>query len=183
MSETGNYYEWTGRDKMVYVVALIPFVIAFLGATILLAMISVWLAVTLIILYLAGNLFQAACCVECPYRGRYCPAIFGVYPANWLSTKLYGSREHDPKTFALNAALAEILVAVMLVFAGFWLATQSWIYLVAFAALLTVHVLLFLTLICPKCGYCEICPAGKTACSLFGRYRKQYGKDPSSGES
>jgi hypothetical protein len=33
--------------------------------------------------------------------------------------------------------------------------------------LLATHMLLFLTLICPKCSYSNTCPAGKTACKLF----------------
>jgi hypothetical protein len=175
MDEKAGTYEWTRRDKVVYGLTLIPFVVAFVGAAYLLGTISIWLAVTLIVLYLAGNLFQAACCVGCPYRGRYCPAIFGVYPANWLSTKLYSSREHDPRTFALNATLAEIVLAVMLIFAGFWLATLNWIYLAIFAALLAVHVVLFLTLICPRCSYSGICPAGKIACLLFRRPKSRAG--------
>jgi hypothetical protein len=167
MIQNENRYEWSVQDKLLYVLALIPFLVAFVGATYLLGSISIYLTLVLLGLYLLANLFQAGCCVGCPYQGRYCPAIFGVYPANWLSTRIYAHRQHDSRFFHTNATLAEITVVVMIAFAGLWLATLSWWFVVALFLLLAAHMLLFLTLICPKCSYSDTCPAGKTACKLF----------------
>lgn len=167
MIQNEDRYEWSDQDKLLYVLALIPFLVAFVGAAYLLGSISIYLILVLLGLYLLANLFQAGCCVGCPYQGRYCPAIFGVYLANWLSTRIYAHRQHDSRFFHTNATLAEITLVVMIAFAGLWLATLSWWFVIALLLLLATHMLLFLTLICPKCSYTDTCPAGKTACKLF----------------
>jgi hypothetical protein len=164
-----NTYEWSGRDKAIYFFTLVPFLIAFVGTAYLLATISVYLTLVLLALYLLANVFQAACCIGCPYRERYCPALFGVYLGNILSTRLYAGRAHDPRFFEVNATLGEISVLAILVFSAFWLATLSWWYVAALLLLVTLHLALFLTLICPRCGYNETCPAGKTACRFIRR--------------
>jgi hypothetical protein len=92
-----------------------------------------------------------------------------VYPANILSLLLYPNREHDARFFERNAALAQIVLGIILVGAGYFLATLSGWYLLALILLLVLHVAIFLTLICPKCSYNDTCPAGKSACRLMRR--------------
>jgi len=162
-------YQWTTRDKLIYALSMIPFLIAFIGAAYLLGTISPLLTVALILLYLVVNIFQAGCCIGCPYRGRYCPAIFGVYPANPISVLLYRDREHDNRFFERNANIAQVLLGIILIGIGYFLATLSGWYLLALVLLLGIHVAIFMTLICPKCGFNETCPAGKASCLLVRR--------------
>ena len=51
----------------------------------------------------------------CPYRDAFCPAIFGIYPANIFSMWLYKKREFDQKFFNKNANIAETVLGVILV--------------------------------------------------------------------
>ncbi|MBN1963953.1 MAG: hypothetical protein JW910_04870 [Anaerolineae bacterium] len=162
-------YEWSTRDKVIYLLALLPFLVAFGGSVLLLGTISVVLSLVLIGLYLLGNVFQAACCVGCPYRGRYCPAFFGVYLANVLSTRFYAGRQFDLQVFKRYATFGELTVLSIFVVAGVGLATLNGWYVAALVGLIALHVALFLTVICPKCGYCETCPAGQMACRWFAR--------------
>jgi len=161
-------YEWTRRDRLVYFSTLLPFLVAFIGAAILIATISVYWTILLLLIYVLGCFFQAGCCIGCPYRGRYCPAIFGIFLANRLSATIYSDREPDPEFFNRNAVLAASTVFVILVYCEFWLLTIHWGYAVLFFVLGAVHVALFFRNICPKCGYNETCPAGRIACRRGG---------------
>ena len=87
-------YEWTKRDKWLYALSMIPFLIVFVGTAYLLATYSIYLAIILVVLYVITNIFQAGCCVGCPYRGRYCPALFGVYLGNLLIEGITSERPH-----------------------------------------------------------------------------------------
>jgi hypothetical protein len=156
-------YEWTERDKWVYLLVLTPFLVAFVGAAVLMATISIHWAITLIALYLLGNFFQAGCCIGCPYRGRYCPALFGIFFANRLSARIYGNRDHDERFFNRNAVLAAAVVVVIGVLCVSLLFTIHWAYAVAFLSLSTAHVVVFFRAICPKCGFNETCPGGRWA--------------------
>jgi hypothetical protein len=173
MAQHETPYRWTGRDKLVYAIALVSFLVAFIGTIYLLGTISAVLSVILLGMYLMANVFQAGCCVGCPYRGKYCPALFGVYLGNWLSSRIYVGRQFNPRFFKTNATLGEISVIGILVFSGFWLASLNAWYVVILLLLVAAHLALFLALLCPKCGYCETCPAGKTACRLFAQDRQR----------
>jgi hypothetical protein len=162
-------YHWSRQDKIVYMFVMLPFIAAFAGVIVLLANISLVLSVVFVALYLLGNVFQAACCVGCPYQGRFCPAAFGCYPANWLSTRRYAGRKHDPAFFERNATRGELSVISALVLACVGLATINGWYVVILLALVGMHFGLLLILFCPKCGYAGTCPAGQMACRLFKR--------------
>lgn len=159
-------YEWTGRDKLTYLLASTPFLVAFLGALALVATLSVYWTIALLALYLLGCFFQAGCCAGCPYRGRYCPALFGIFPANFISATLYRDREFDQRSFDRNAALAETVVAVITVLCCVLLFLIHWALVVGFLALGVLHLVLFFRQICPKCSYNEICPGGQAATKL-----------------
>jgi hypothetical protein len=161
-------YEWTRRDKLTYLLALAPFLVAFLGALALIATISVYWTIALIALHILGSVFQAGCCVGCPYRGRYCPALFGIFLANFLSATVYGDRQYDERFFKRNAALAETVVAIIAILCCALLFTIHWLYAVVFLALGIVHLALFFRRICPKCSYNETCPGGQAAMK-FGK--------------
>ena len=119
-------YAWTKRDKWLYALAMIPFLIVFIGTAYLLATYSIYLTILFVALYLIINIFQAGCCVSCPYRGKYCPALFGVYLGNLLSGVLYKDRQFDEKFFRRNATVAEIMVLVLVLYPVYWIFRTGW---------------------------------------------------------
>ena len=82
-------YKWTKKDKLFYITSMFPFAIVFIGTAYLLASYSIYLLIIFVALYIITNVFQAGCCVGCPYQGKYCPALCGVYLGNWLSGILF----------------------------------------------------------------------------------------------
>jgi len=97
-----QYYKWTKKDKWLYIISIIPFVLLITGTLYVLNNYSVFISILWIFIYLIVNYFQAGCCVGCPYRGKYCPAFCGVYLGNLLSGILYKNRQFDPKFFKRN---------------------------------------------------------------------------------
>jgi len=160
-------YQWSKRDKFLYSAILIPFLVAFIGAAYLLATVSIYLTVIFLLLYTSVNFFQAGCCIGCPYRGKFCPAVFGMYLANFLSATIYRKRNFEPGFFRVNATLTEISVIIALLFPVYWLLSLNWYYLVVFLSLIVVHIVLFYPIICPKCGYNDTCPGGQVVHKLF----------------
>jgi len=126
MNQEPSHYQWTPRDKWLYWLSMIPFLVVFVGALMLLSSYSPWLALLEVVFYLITCVFQAACCIGCPYRGKYCPALFGIYLGNILSGILYPNREFDQKFFDKNAAAGEIMVLVIFLFPVYWIIRTSW---------------------------------------------------------
>ena len=153
-------YHWTAQDKWKYALSLVPFLVAFFGTTYLLGTISVTLSLIILGLYLVGNIFQAGACTGCPYRGRYCPPIFGVYLGNILSKNLYKNKEFDIKFIGIHARIAEFVIYGAFLFPVYWLYTLGWHYPLIYFALLAIHLVLFMPNQCEKCSYNEICPGG-----------------------
>lgn len=164
-------YQWTRKDKLLYALSMIPFLTVFFGSLYLLATYSILLAVILVAIYLLINLFQAGCCVGCPYRGRYCPALGGVYLANLLSSILYRGREFDESFFRRSAAAAGIMVLLLLLFPLYWIARTGWYLVPIYLALIASHVLLFMPTQCEKCGYNQTCPGGQSWLACRNRLR------------
>ena len=177
MTRQCRAHEWARGDKLTYFYALVPFLVAFGGALALVATISVFWTITLFVLYLLGSFFQAGCCIGCPYRGRYCPALFGIFLANVVSARIYQDREHDEKFFKRNAALAETVVAIIAILCCVLLFMIHWTLAVVFLTLGTIHLYLFFKHICPKCGYNETCPGGQAAVKL-GKKTEATGTSP-----
>jgi hypothetical protein len=155
-------YEWTTRDKRRYVLALLPFGIAVVITAIVLTSIQVWLFFAWAGLYLLVNLFQAGCCVGCPYRGRYCPAILGIYLSNWLSRTIYPDRDFDPTFFQRNATVAEFALIIFVVFPLRWLWSAGWGFAAVYLLMLASHFVMFMPTQCEHCSYNETCPGGRT---------------------
>ena len=162
-------YQWTGRDKFYYFLSLIPFIIGFLGAGYILATFSVYLLLLFVGLYLVANIFQAGACVGCPYRGRFCTAIFGVYLGNLISSKIYRKRSFEQHFFKINAEIASVVAIITLLLPIYWLFIYGWYYLIAYFVLTMIHIYLFYRLFCPKCSYRDTCPGGKTVNKLSKR--------------
>ena len=169
MSHSRSLHQWSRHDRLLYFATLAPFLVAFCGAAYLLSTVSIYLTATFVSLYIIGNIFQAGCCVGCPYRGGFCPSVFGMYLANLLSATFYRKRSFEPRFFRINANLAEISLLATLLFPVYWLLSLNWLYLVVFLLLVVLHVVSFFPLICPKCSYNDTCPGGQTTLKLFGK--------------
>jgi hypothetical protein len=168
--ETGSY-KWTLKDKVLYAVSMVPFLIVFIGTAYLLSTYSIYLAAVLIGMYLLTNLFQAGCCVGCPYRGGYCPALCGVYLGNILSVIIYRERCFDRHFFNRNAAAGETMLFVMILFPLYWVFLTGWYLVPVYLFLIGLHFALFMPTQCAKCGYNAICPGGVA----WKRFRKMSG--------
>jgi hypothetical protein len=167
MPHCGNAYEWSRRDRIVYLVAVTPFLVALVGAACVLATYAWYLTVLFLLLYFLVNFFQAGCCVGCPYRGRYCPAVFGIYLANVMSTRIHAGRTFDAAFFKLNANLAEVFLLATLLFPIYWLVSSGWAYVVAYLSFIVAHGLVFFPTMCVKCSYHDTCPGGQAALRLL----------------
>lgn len=154
-------YKWTLKDKSMYVLSLIPFILMVLGTLMVLVQYDPWITVIWIILYLIVNIFQAGCCVGCPYRGKYCPAFVGVYLGNILSRILYPKRQFDKKFFERNAAGGEIFLIIFLLFPLYWGFLKAPLNILVYFILLLLHIVLFMPTQCSKCSYHHTCPGGK----------------------
>ena len=174
MSTKIDAYQWTARDKWLYWLSMVPFVVVFVGALLLLSTYSNWLSFTLMGFYLLTCVFQAGCCIGCPYRGKYCPAIFGIYFGNILSVVLYPNKEFDQKFFDRNAAAGEVMVILVALFPIYWVAKTSWWLLPVYILLIVSHLVLFMPTQCEKCSYNETCPGGIAwrACAAFLRSKE-----------
>jgi hypothetical protein len=166
MVRNAGCYQWTGGDKRYYFLSLIPFIIGFVGAAYILATFSVYLLSIFIGLYLVANIFQAGACVGCPYRGRFCAAIFGVYLGNLISSGIYKNRSFNQRFFDINAEIASVVALITLLLPTYWLFIYGWYYLIAYFVLTMIHIFLFYRLFCPKCGYNDTCPGGRIANKL-----------------
>jgi len=177
MARPAGDYQWTTRDKWLYFLSLVPFLVVFIGALLLLAAYSIWLSLLLVALYLITCIFQAGCCVGCPYRGKYCPALFGIYLGNLLSGILYPKREFDQQFFERNAVAGEIMVLVMVLFPIYWVIRTSWWLLPIYLLLIAAHLVLFMPTQCEKCSYNETCPGGiawRSCAAWLSRKEERY---------
>ena len=154
-------YQWTKKDKWLYALSMLPFLVVFLGTIYLLSTFSVILALILVILFLVTNLFQAGCCVGCPYQGEYCPALCGVYLGNILSGILYKNRKFNQDFFNRNAQWGELLLVLTILFPVYWIVRTSWLLMPVYFLLLIAHFLLFMPTQCENCSYNTTCPGGK----------------------
>ena len=104
----------------------------------------------------------AGACVGCPYQGKYCPALFGVYLGNFLSGILYKDRKFDEKFFKRNAAAGETMVLVLVLFPLYWVFITGWYLVLIYLALIAAHLVIFMPTQCEKCSYNTTCPGGLT---------------------
>ncbi len=155
-------YQWKTKDKLLYALAMIPFLTGFVGTSYLLSTYSTALTLFWLSLYILTNVFQAGCCVGCPYRGQYCPALCGVYLGNFLSTILYKDRQFDEAFFERNAKAGELMLLVCIVFPLYWIFQTDWHLVLVYLLLLGAHFVIFMPAQCEKCGYNSTCPGGQT---------------------
>ena len=164
-------YRWTKKDKWLYILSMLPLAVLYVATAYLLASCSVYLLIILIALYVITNIFQTGCCVGCPYRGNYCPALCGVYLGKIFSIILYKTRRFEPNFFKKNAKAAEITILVMALYPLYWVIKSGWYLVPIYFLLIIAHFLLFMSTQCEKCSYNTTCPGGRA----WQRCRKQFG--------
>jgi hypothetical protein len=164
-----DVYQWSKVDKMTYLLSLIPLIAVFIIVLYVLTFQSIYLSILFLSLYVIVNFFQSYCCIDCPYKGSYCPAFFGVYLGNMLSSILFNHHTMNLKTHKLCASLGALLVIVTILFPIYWLYQQGWIMLITYIGLVVLHVLLFAPTQCKKCSYQDRCPGGKATNALLSK--------------
>lgn len=167
-------YQWTRKDKWLYILSLLPFLIMIVGTAFLLSTSSIYLVFIWVGLYILINIFQAGCCVGCPYRGRYCPAFCGVYLGNFLSGILYKNRQADKSFFKRNATAGETMLLLWMLFPLYWIYQISWYLVPIYLILFAWHAFFFMLTQCSKCSYNTTCPGGQAwqnCRKLFGSLR------------
>jgi len=154
-------YEWGRKDKWLYALSMFPFLIVFIGTAYLLSTYAIYLTLISVGLYILTNVFQAGCCVGCPYRGRYCPALCGVYLGNFLSGVLYKDRQYDEAFFKRNAAAGECMLFFLILFPLYWVFQTGWHLVPIYFLLLGAHFVIFMPTQCERCSYNTTCPGGQ----------------------
>lgn len=150
---------------------MIPFAVMIAGTFYILCTYSILISVIWLSLYLLVNVFQAGCCVGCPYRNKYCPAFCGVYLGNLLSGILYKNRKFEIRFYEKNATGGEITLILFLLFPLYWIFLLNWYFVVIYLGLIVLHIFLFMPKQCSKCSYNETCPGGKaykSYCNFLG---------------
>jgi len=153
-------YQWKTSDKLKYAISMIPYLAGIIGSIYVLWNISYYLVLIFLGLFLLANIFQAGACTGCPYRGKYCPPIFGVYLGNILSNVLYRNRILDMKQIKKNASAGEVTVYLYLAFPFYFLFTLMWYYPLIYLGLMITHLVFFMPTQCEKCSYNDVCPGG-----------------------
>jgi len=165
-----EHYKWTKKDKWLYIISMIPFVVLFAGTLYILSKYSILISLIWIFIYIIVNVFQAGCCVGCPYSGKYCPAFCGVYLGNLLSGIIYKNRQFDSIFFNRNATGGEITLIIFLLYPLYWIFTSNWYFILLYLGLIVTHIVLFMPKQCSKCSHNINCPGGKAYqnyCKIF----------------
>lgn len=153
------------RRKGLYFTLTIPMILAFVVVLAYLGTYHPILAFIFFSLYLMTCIFQAYCCAyqECPYIGKFCPAVAGITPSNLIAKFLYGSglMNKSKRLFETHALIASATLFGMMIFPIYWIAKIGIGWTVAYIVFVIVYLLTFTLTICPVCAIRGSCPAGK----------------------
>jgi hypothetical protein len=159
------------RRKTLYFVLTVPFLAILILVAVYLWAFSPWLTAGLALCYLGLWFLQAYCCAcqECPYVGRFCPAVAGIMPASWLAKLIYGRREvvKSKARFEIYAVIGFSGLIGMAILPLWWIAKLSVPLAVGYFVWQLVYYLVFELMICPVCAIRETCPGGKLQSVVF----------------
>ncbi|MBN1538060.1 MAG: hypothetical protein JW908_15090 [Anaerolineales bacterium] len=164
MSQKKHVYQWSKKDRLLHLISAAPLITFYIGSIYLLARESIYLAGIFLLLWVGVNLCVASICAGCPYRGGYCPGVCQLYFAPFLSMLMYKDTEKRLShwSFKVNLALLGIFGIGSYVFAFYWLFRLHWqehpLVVLGLLVLLLLHMPLSFFMLCPKCGYNNICP-------------------------
>jgi hypothetical protein len=167
MDTNKQVHQWSGSDRMLHLLPAIPLIVFYVGTIYLLALHSIFLVAVFILLWIFTNFSVTRICAGCPYRGSYCPGICQLFIAPFLSLIIFkdGRGKSDSRSFKVDLVLLGVFGIGSYVFAFYWLFVLYWIeYTVVILVLLgslLLYMPLSLFLLCPKCGYNDICPMAK----------------------
>jgi hypothetical protein len=152
------------RRKTLYFILTVPFLAILVLVAVYLWAFSPWLTVAMAFFYLWMSFFQAYCCAcqECPYIGRFCPAIAGIVPASWMAKVIYGNRQVVKSKIRMEVqAIIGTLGWLCWTFLPlWWIAKLNVLLAVAYVAWQVVYYVIFGLTICPACAVRETCPGG-----------------------
>ena len=152
------------RRKGVYWLLTAPFLAILVAVAAYLWRFSPWLTAAMAAFYVWTCGFQArwCACQDCPYVGRFCPAVAGIVPASWIAKWLYGSRQVDcsRRRMETHATLAILGWVAWTLLPLRWIARLSLGLAVAYVVWQLVYVAIFGLAICPVCAIRETCPGG-----------------------
>lgn len=153
------------RRKGLYLALTIPLLIILMSIFIYLWTFSFILSIVFLVFYLAMSFFQAYCCAyqDCPYVGRFCPAVIGIFGANIITKIFYKGLEivKSKRRFNLHATLAIVGWLGLVGFPLYWLAKLDPVFVVGYVMSHVVYAVLFGLTICPVCAIRDTCPGGK----------------------
>ena len=151
--------------KTLYLFLTVPFLAILALVAVYLWVFSPWLTAAMVFSYLWMSFFQAYCCAcqECPYIGRFCPAIAGIVPASWVAKWIYGNREvvKSKARFEIHAMVATLGWLGWTLVPLWWIGKLHVLLAVAYVAWQVVSYVIFGLTICPACAVRETCPGGK----------------------
>lgn len=163
------------RRRTLYLALTAPYLAVSVLVAIYLWRFSPWLTAAVALGYLAACFFQAYCCAcqDCPYIGRFCPAIAGIVPASWIAKWIYGGRqvEKSEPRFSIQAVLAILGWVVWAILPLWWIVRLGVAVTAVYVAWQVVYVVAFFLTVCPACALRDICPGGgvQRACLRRGR--------------
>jgi hypothetical protein len=152
------------RRKGLYFAITIPFLLILLLLIVYLGTVTWLLSLAFLLLYLAMSYFQAYCCAyqDCPYVGRFCPAVIGILPANLMARLFYSNRPivRSKKRFEVSALLGIFSWLGLILLPLFWLARLGIGFAVGYFACHAVYAAVFGLTVCPVCAIRHTCPGG-----------------------
>jgi hypothetical protein len=160
-------YKWSRQDRVLHLLPAIPLAAFYVGTVYLLAVRSIRLVGVFVLLWVATNFAISGICAGCPYRGGYCPGISQFYFAPFLSSMMYRGKTPGAgaRSFKIDLFLLSVFGVGSYIFAFYWLFTLYWpqyaIVVLALLGLLVLHMPLSFFILCPKCGYNDVCPMAK----------------------
>ena len=151
--------------KTLYMLLTVPLLLVLVLVFVYLWTCSPLLSLIFLLLFLAVCYFQAYCCAyqECPYIGRFCPAIVGIMPASFFAKFIYGEKKivKSGRRFRINIALATISWLALAIFPLFWILRAHVLLAAGYLACHLAYSLVFFLTICPVCAIRNTCPGGK----------------------
>ncbi|MGD8455512.1 MAG: hypothetical protein PVF83_03930 [Anaerolineales bacterium] len=167
MKQNKEIYQWSKKDKGMHLLPAIPLAIFNLGTIYLLGIHSISLMGIYLLLWVGTNIAIVGICAGCPYRGGYCPGVSQLFFAPFLAAWIYKDKDRNPgeRSFKINVALLGVFGVGSYVYAFYWLYVLYWNEIAWVIAILLVCLLIHMPLsffiLCPKCGYNDICPMSK----------------------
>jgi hypothetical protein len=167
VKKENQVYQWSMRDKGIHLLPAVPLLIFYVGTTLLLVQESFVLVLLFLLLWLGTNLSAIRICAGCPYRGGYCPGLCQLFIAPLISAWIIREKAQtrSGRSFRVDLAMMGLFGIGSYLFAFYWLFVLSWkenyILVLILIGCLLLYMPLSFFLLCPKCGYNDVCPMAK----------------------